>query len=108
MAIHIHKHDLPAGIIFSDAVAIDTETMGLNPQRDRLCVVQLSAGDGDAHLVQIASPAQPCPRAHFYDSHGMAQHCKKLFRFPHLGAPRCDANFTRALEALRCVILRVL
>jgi ribonuclease D len=61
MAIHIHQHDLPAGVTFGDSVAIDTETMGLNPHRDRLCVVQLSAGDGDAHLVQIASPAQPCP-----------------------------------------------
>jgi ribonuclease D len=46
--------DLPVGLDLGDVVAIDTETMGLDPHRDRLCVVQLSAGDGDAHLVQVA------------------------------------------------------
>lgn len=51
--IHLHRGDLPDGITFGDAVAVDTETMGLNPHRDRLCLVQLSAGDGTAHLVQI-------------------------------------------------------
>jgi ribonuclease D len=55
--IQLHKHDLPAGLNFGPIVAIDTETMGLNPQRDRLCLVQLSAGDGTAHLVQIIPPA---------------------------------------------------
>lgn len=55
--IHLHKHDLPAGISFGPVVAIDTETMGLDPRRDRLCLVQLSAGDGKAHLVQIIPPA---------------------------------------------------
>lgn len=55
--IHLHKHDLPAGIDFGPLVAIDTETMGLDPRRDRLCLVQLSAGDGQAHLVQIIPEA---------------------------------------------------
>lgn len=53
MTIHLHRNDLPDGLSFGPVVAIDTETMGLDPRRDRLCVVQLSAGDGDAHLVQI-------------------------------------------------------
>jgi ribonuclease D len=53
MTIHYHKGDLPDGVDFGAAVAIDTETMGLNPHRDRLCAVQLSAGDGHAHVVQI-------------------------------------------------------
>ncbi|MEC9345081.1 MAG: ribonuclease H-like domain-containing protein [Pseudomonadota bacterium] len=53
MAIHLHRDDLPVGAIVASSVAVDTETMGLNPHRDRLCLVQLSAGDGDAHLVQI-------------------------------------------------------
>lgn len=53
MTIHLHRNDLPDGLTFGPVVAIDTETMGLDPRRDRLCVVQLSAGDGDAHLVQI-------------------------------------------------------
>lgn len=51
--IHLHKNDLPANIGFGASVAIDTETLGLKPHRDRLCVVQLSAGDGSAHLVQF-------------------------------------------------------
>jgi ribonuclease D len=52
--IQLHQGDLPAGVAFGDCVAIDTETMGLNPQRDRLCLVQLSAGDGVCHIVQFA------------------------------------------------------
>ena len=51
--IRLHRHDLPDGLDLGPVVAIDTETMGLNPHRDRLCLVQLSAGDGNAHLVQI-------------------------------------------------------
>ena len=51
--IHLHRHDLPDGLDLGAAVAVDTETMGLNPHRDRLCLVQLSAGDGHAHLVQF-------------------------------------------------------
>lgn len=52
----LHKGDLPAGVTFAGSVAIDTETLGLRPQRDRLCLVQLSGGDGQAHLVQLAPP----------------------------------------------------
>jgi ribonuclease D len=55
--IKLHKHDLPDGIAFGPVVAIDTETMGLDPRRDRLCLVQLSAGDGTAHCVQIVPPS---------------------------------------------------
>ena len=54
MTIHLYQTDLPDGLDLGPVVAIDCETMGLNPLRDRLCVVQLSAGDGAAHLVQIA------------------------------------------------------
>ena len=57
MTIHLHKDDLPSGIDWGSAVAIDSETMGLIPGRDRLCLIQLSAGDGDAHLVQFHRPA---------------------------------------------------
>jgi ribonuclease D len=55
--IHLHKHDLPPGLTLGAAVAVDTETMGLDPHRDRLCLVQLSAGDGHAHLVQLIPPS---------------------------------------------------
>lgn len=53
MTITLHKNDLASDVRFSGAVAVDSETLGLNPLRDRLCVVQLSAGDGTAHLVQF-------------------------------------------------------
>jgi len=52
--IKLHRNDLPRGLKLGAVVAIDTETMGLNPQRDRLCLVQLSAGDGICHVVQFA------------------------------------------------------
>jgi len=53
MANKLYKCDLPDGLDLGSVVAIDTETMGLNPNRDRLCVVQLSSGDGNAHIIQI-------------------------------------------------------
>jgi ribonuclease D len=62
MAIKLHRGDLPADLSFGPVVAIDTETMGLNPHRDRLCLVQLSAGDGNAHLVQMARGPIKAPR----------------------------------------------
>ena len=52
--VFLHRDDLPADLDFGPVVAVDTETMGLNPHRDRLCLVQLSAGDGCAHCVQLA------------------------------------------------------
>jgi ribonuclease D len=54
MTIRFHRGDLPAGYDPGSAIAIDTETLGLNPHRDRLCVVQISRGDGTADVVQIA------------------------------------------------------
>lgn len=54
MANHLYQNDLPDGLDLGAVVAIDCETMGLNPLRDRLCLIQMSAGDGDCHLVQIA------------------------------------------------------
>jgi ribonuclease D len=62
VSIHLHRGDLPADIAFTGVVAIDTETMGLNPHRDRLCLVQLSAGDGVCHLVQLAPGEYEAPR----------------------------------------------
>ena len=61
MTIRLHKGDLPDNATFGDSVAIDTETLGLNPHRDRLCVVQLSAGDGSADVVQIAAGQTSAP-----------------------------------------------
>jgi len=61
MTHHLHRGDLPEGLLFGDSVAVDTEAMGLNPHRDRLCLVQLSRGDGDAHLVQLAAGCYDAP-----------------------------------------------
>jgi ribonuclease D len=61
LAIFLHQNDLPDGLDLGPVVAIDTETMGLDPRRDRLCVVQLSSGDGNAHLVQIAKGQKTAP-----------------------------------------------
>lgn len=78
MSITLHKGDIPKGLNFGSSVAIDTETMGLNPARDRLCLVQLSAGDGTAHLVQFAPGQYDAPnlRAMLKD-----QAITKIFHF---------------------------
>ena len=62
MALHLHRGDLPKNLDLGPTVAVDSETMGLDPRRDRLCLVQLSAGDGDHHLVQFAAGKYRAPR----------------------------------------------
>src|SRR5580704_14989933 len=61
MKIQLHKGDLPDGLDLGPLVAIDSETLGLNPKRDRLCLAQLSAGDGTAHMVQFAAGHYAAP-----------------------------------------------
>src|SRR6185437_10357898 len=61
MNIRLHRGDLPADLSLGSVVAVDTETMGLNPRRDRLCLVQLSSGDGNCELVQIAQGQRQAP-----------------------------------------------
>ena len=61
MTNHVYKGDLPVNLDLGPVVAIDCETMGLNPKRDRLCVVQLSSGDGNAHLVQMSKGQTSAP-----------------------------------------------
>jgi ribonuclease D len=72
MTIRLHRGDLPDLARYTDSVAIDTETMGLHPHRDRLCVVQLSSGDGTADVVQIPK------------DHGEAPNLKALFANPNI------------------------
>ena len=62
MAVELSQGDLPDGVRFGAAVAVDTETMGLNPHRDRLCLVQLSGGNGDAHIVRLPQGQYDAPR----------------------------------------------
>ena len=78
MTHRLYRGDLPEGIDFGSVVAIDTEAMGLNPHRDRLCLVQLSAGDGEAHLVQLEPGRYIAPRLkHLLADPGVT----KLFHF---------------------------
>ena len=60
-SIEVHQGDLPQGLDFGDSIAVDTETLGLKPDRDRLCLVQLSRGENDAHLVQLAKDSYDAP-----------------------------------------------
>jgi ribonuclease D len=62
MTIKLYKGDLPATLDFGASVAIDTEALGLNPLRDKLCLVQLSSGDGNAHLIQLDRSNYEAPR----------------------------------------------
>ena len=62
MSLVVHQNDLPEGLDLGPVIAVDSETMGLDPGRDRLCVVQLSSGDGSAHLVQLARGVTTAPR----------------------------------------------
>ena len=59
--IHLYQNDLPDDLVFKGSIAVDSEAMGLNPLRDRLCLVQLSGGDGVCHLVQIAQGQSEAP-----------------------------------------------
>jgi len=61
VANHLYQNDLPDGLDLGPVVAIDCETMGLNPHRDRLCVIQMSGGDGEAHIVQVAKGQTKAP-----------------------------------------------
>ena len=61
MAVKLYKGDLPSGLDLGPSVAVDTETLGLVPRRDKLCLVQLSSGDGNAHLVQLDRTSYDAP-----------------------------------------------
>lgn len=101
--IKLHKHDLPDGLELGPVVAIDTETMGLDPRRDRLCLVQLSAGDGNAHCVQIIPPhlggrGADCPNLKaLLANPGVV----KLFHFA-----RFDVAILRAALGVECAPVR--
>lgn len=81
MANHLHQNDLPAGLSFGTSVAVDCETMGLRHARDRLCLVQLSAGDGDCHLVQFPGPMERPYKAPRLAALMADPHVTKLFHF---------------------------
>ena len=97
--IHLHKNDLPEGLDFGAVVAVDTETMGLNPARDRLCLVQLSAGDETCHLVQFTGAAYDAPRlkALFADDA-----VTKLFHFARFDLAMIERYLGTACRPVYC------
>jgi len=97
--IHLHQGDLPKTVKFGSSVAIDTEAMGLNNQRDRLCLVQLSAGDGTAHLVQIAPGKVVAPnlKALLTDSK-----VTKLFHFGRFDVAILQHNLSINIKNVYC------
>jgi ribonuclease D len=94
MTIQLYHNDLPSSLSFGTSVAIDTETMGLNPVRDRLCLVQLSGGDGNAHLVKFDGKDYSAPnlKALLAD-----QKIEKLFHFA-----RFDVAILKAYLGVTC------
>lgn len=102
--IHLHRHDLPEGLSLGPVVAVDTETMGLNPHRDRLCLVQLSAGDGVAHLVQLV-PASLGGRG--YDAPNLSRMMAdpavlKLMHFARFDVAVLQQAFGITVAPVRC------
>ena len=102
--IHLHRHDLPEGLSLGPVVAVDTETMGLNPYRDRLCLVQMSAGDGVAHLVQLIPPALG---GHGYDAPNLARlmadpATTKLMHFARFDVAVLQQALGVAVAPVRC------
>jgi ribonuclease D len=100
MTIFTHIHDIPADLTFGSSVAIDTETMGLNLVRDRLCLIQLSAGDGHAHLVQF-------PAGSTYDAphlkHLLADaKVQKLFHFARFDLASIEAYLGVSCSNIYC------
>ncbi len=97
--ITLHQGDLPDRLSFGKSVAIDTETLGLNPHRDRLCLVQLSSGDGTAHLVQIAEGGTDAPnlKALLQD-----QDVLKIFHFARFDVAVLDRYLDAATSPIYC------
>lgn len=99
MTIRVHQGDLPAGARFGASVAIDTETLGLNPHRDRLCVVQLSAGDGTADLVQIAQGQTSAPHLQKLLADPLVT---KIFHFARFDVAVLEKTFGTPVEGIFC------
>jgi ribonuclease D len=99
MTIHYHRGDLPADLDLGPSVAIDTEAMGLLPHRDRLCVVQLSGGDGSAHVVQIAKgPAQAPNLVRLLGDRGVL----KLFHYARFDVALLHHHFNTLPQPIYC------
>lgn len=94
MSIKLHKGDIPPNLNFGNSVAIDTETLGLNPARDKLCLVQLSDGNGDAHIVQLNRETYNAPNLKLLLKN---QQVTKIFHFA-----RFDVAILKAYLNIDC------
>ena len=99
MNIFLYQHDLPDNLNLGETVAIDTETRGLNLNRDRLCLVQLSNGNGDAHLVQIAAQKQKSPNLEALLKNNRVE---KLFHFARFDMAVLFKNNCPVLGPIYC------
>ena len=99
MNIFLYQHDLPDNLNLGESVAIDTETRGLNLNRDRLCLVQLSNGNGDAHLVQIAAQKQKSPNLEALLKNNRVE---KLFHFARFDMAVLFGNDCPVLGPIYC------
>ena len=99
MNIFLYQHDLPDNLNLGETVAIDTETRGLNLKRDRLCLVQLSNGSGDAHLVQIAAQKQKSPNLEALLKNNRVE---KLFHFARFDMAVLFGNVCPVIGPVYC------
>ncbi|GBF59268.1 ribonuclease D [Candidatus Phycosocius bacilliformis] len=99
MTIHSHEGDLPDGLDLGPVVAVDTETLGLSLVRDALCVVQLSAGDGDAHVVRLNRPTYDCPNLKALLADPKVE---KLFHFARFDVAMCKRYLGVTIGPIFC------
>ncbi|NNE57038.1 MAG: ribonuclease D [Hellea sp.] len=99
MTVHLHKHDLPPNLDFGKSVAIDTETQGLSLVRDKLCLVQLSSGDGDAHIVQMNRDTYDCPNLKTLLSN---EAVTKIFHFARFDVAIVQRDLGIAMNPIFC------
>jgi ribonuclease D len=101
MTVHIYQNDLPETVVFKTSVAIDTETMGLNLLRDRLCLVQLSGGDGTVHIVQFRSPEEYSKAVHLK---ALLENAKvlKIFHFARFDLAILKKNLQAQARSVYC------
>jgi ribonuclease D len=103
MTYFLHQSDIPSDITFGNVIAIDTETMGLNLQRDRLCLVQLSSGDGNAHLIQITTDTLKKKESFSNLKKILSDHnSTKLFHFARFDIAAIEKNICNINGSIYC------
>ncbi|GIU66437.1 ribonuclease D [Candidatus Phycosocius spiralis] len=99
MTVHSYEGDLPAHLDLGPVVALDTETLGLSLSRDALCVVQLSAGDGHAHVVRLRRPDYDCPNLKALLSNPKIE---KIFHYARFDVAMCKRHLDIVVAPLFC------